>query len=220
MRIGVVMFYDDVIKEYGDVTRQINELYCQKHGLDLICSHDKRYSDRHAAWERLPLIIEHLSLYDYLIWIDADAFFYYHNYSITDIIKKNPNADFIFSRDNLRHNLNTGIFIVKNTDYSHLFLNKWAYDEELYKTNPYPEWWDQGVLMTMINYNTLQIYDHCVLTEYGVLQHFYKHELQSLKIRPFVLHLASWPKQDRVLTSKMYLNAIKTNLVMSLPTAI
>jgi hypothetical protein len=217
MRVAVVMFYDDTIREYGDITLQINRFYCQKHGLDLICGNDKRYENRHPAWERLPLMLEYLSKYDYLVWIDADAFFYYHSTSIVDFIKSNPNPDFLFSQDFGNRNLNTGIFVVKNSNYAHMFLNKWAYDEELYKLNPYPQWWDQGVLIKMLEYNTLDIQKHSSSYDYGVLQHFYKHELQSQKIKPFIMHLASWPKNERVMTSKVYLDMLKTNLGLSLP---
>lgn len=213
MRVAVVMFYDDAIREYGDLTLQINQLYCQKHGLDLICGREKKYTNRHPAWERLPLILEHLSKYDYLVWIDADAFFYYHSISIVEFIQSNPTPDFLFSQDFGNRNLNTGIFVVKNTNYAHIFLNKWAYDEELYKLNPYPQWWDQGVLIKMLEYNTLDIQKRSAYYDYGVLQHFYKHELVAHKFKPFIMHLASWPKNERVMTSKVYLDMIKTNLV-------
>jgi hypothetical protein len=91
-------------------------------------------------------------------------------------------------------------------------LNKWAYDEELYKTNLYPQWWDQGVLISMLGNNALNIQKHCVTYDYGVLQHFFKHELQSYKIKPFIIHLASWHKNDRINTARSYLDMIKTNL--------
>jgi len=216
MRVGVVMFYDDAISEYGDLTREINELYCKKHGLELICGREKRYENRHPAWERLPLILEHLNNYDYLVWIDSDAFFYYHSTNIIDFIQSNPGPDFLFSQDLGNQNLNTGIFVVKNTNYSYFFLHKWAYDEELYKLNSYPQWWDQGVLIMMMHYNTLEIQEHSCSYNYGVLQHFFKHELQSQKFKPFIIHLASWPKQDRILTSQLYLDMIKTNLGLPL----
>ena len=41
----------------------------------------------------------------------------------------------MFSGDKNLPNVNTGIFIVKNCDYSKMFLKYWLEDEELYKTN-------------------------------------------------------------------------------------
>jgi len=215
MKVGLVMFYDDVVREYGDLTREINQIYCDKYDLDLIFSSDRR-TTRHPAWERIPLILDNLRNYDYLVWIDADAFFYLYK-NIKDMVCKNK--DFVFSMDIGHRNVNTGIFIVKNSEYSHEFLRRWM-DEDLYASNPYPQWWDQGVLIDMINRNVMDIRDHVKYHNYGTLQHFYKHEFSTLKIKPFVMHLASWPKKDRVLTARMYLDALKTNLVSSKPTVI
>ena len=76
MKIAVCMFYDDNIKEYSDITRSINDIYCRKHGIDLIVSKTARKSERKPHWERIYLILVHLSNYDYMVWIDSDAFFY------------------------------------------------------------------------------------------------------------------------------------------------
>ena len=70
------MFYDDTIKNYGELTYEINKKYCEKYNLDIIVSNEKKYENRPPAWEKLPLLLEHISNYDYVIWIDADAFFY------------------------------------------------------------------------------------------------------------------------------------------------
>jgi hypothetical protein len=62
MRIGVLMYYDNAIREYGDITYKINKNYCNKYNLDLILSNEKMYNDRHPAWERLPLILKHIKI--------------------------------------------------------------------------------------------------------------------------------------------------------------
>ena len=74
--IAVLMWYDDHVKNYGDNCYKINKVYCQKHGYDLIKSSDRFYKDRNPHWERFPLILDHINSYDYVVWIDADAFFY------------------------------------------------------------------------------------------------------------------------------------------------
>lgn len=50
MKIGVLMFYDDNIKLYGDINYIINQKYCEKYNLELILSNKKKYSNRHSAW--------------------------------------------------------------------------------------------------------------------------------------------------------------------------
>lgn len=188
MRVCLIMFYDDAIKNYGDINYAINKKYCEKYKLDIILSNNKQYTNRHSAWERLPLLLDNIENYDYLIWIDADAFLYNDAINIIDIIKDNIDYNFIFSNDIGNSNINTGIFIIKNCEYSINFLKKWAYDEELYLNNPYPGWWDQGVLIDMVNKNMLDIKNNSVTIDYGILQHFYEDELASFK--PLVFHTA------------------------------
>ena len=211
MRIGVLMYYDNAIREYGDITYKINKNYCNKYNLDLILSNEKMYNDRHPAWERLPLILKHIKNYDYIIWIDADAFFYTDSNNIVDIINKNINVNFIFSKDLGNTNINTGFFIVKNTQYSIDFINKWAYDEELYKNNPIQCWWDQGVFVDMYNKNILDIQNNQISYDYGVLQHFDFNELSQFQDKPFIFHLASKSNLNRKIICTNYYNVFIKN---------
>ena len=203
MNICVIMFYDDNIKGYGDINYIINKLYCEKYNLKLILSNEKKYSDRHSAWERLPLLLENISKFDYLIWIDADAIFYNDANNIVDIINNNKNVNFIFSNDMGNRNINTGVFIVKNSQYSIDFLTRWAYDEELYKNNPYPVWWDQGVLISMFDNNVLDIQQNSIHLEYGVLQHFGENDKQD---KTYIFHMAGRDHYTRYELSRNYFN--------------
>jgi hypothetical protein len=199
------MFYDDNIRCYGDINYNINKLYCEKYNLSIILSNEKKYSNRHSAWERLPLLIDNISKFDYLIWIDADAFFYNDADNIIDIINNNINVNFIFSNDIGNNNINTGFFIVKNSEYSIDFLTKWAYDEELYKNNPYPLWWDQGVLINMFNNNILDIKQNSIQLNYAVLQHFTENDKLD---KTYIFHLAGRSKDIRYEISKKYFDKI------------
>jgi hypothetical protein len=196
------MFFDDKIKSYGFINYKINKLYCEKYNLKIILSNEKKYSNRHSAWERLPLMLDNISKFDYLIWIDADAFFYNDANNIVDIINNNKNVNFIFSRDIGNKNINTGVFIVKNSQYSIDFLTKWAYDEELYKNNPYPVWWDQGVLIGMYDNNILDIKQNSIHLEYGVLQHFSENDKQD---KTYIFHIAGRDEYTRHELSRKYL---------------
>lgn len=204
MKVCITMFYDDNIKDYGNINYEITKKYCEKHNLDLILSTEKQLPDRHSAWERLPLLLDNISKFDYLIWIDADAFFYNSENNIIDIIHKNNNVDFIFSKDIGGYNINTGVFIVKNSQYCIDFLTRWAYDEDLYRCNPYPHYWDQGVLIDMFNKNILDIANHSVQMEYGVLQHF--NDYEQFDTKPYIFHLAGKSHTTRYDTSKKYLD--------------
>ncbi len=41
MKVCVLMFYDNKIKDYAEINEKINKLYCDKYKLDLIVSKKK-----------------------------------------------------------------------------------------------------------------------------------------------------------------------------------
>jgi hypothetical protein len=159
-------------------------------------------------------MFDNISKFDYLIWIDADAFFYNDANNIVDIINNNSNVDFIFSNDIGNNNINTGVFIVKNSQYSKHFLIKWLYDKELYKNNPHPEWWDQGVLISMFDKNILNIRQNCVIIEYGVLQHFHENDKSD---KTYIYHLAGTTNDTRYKISKKYIDDQNAYLPQDIP---
>ena len=205
MKFCILMWYDENANIYGDINYKINKAYCDKNNIQLFRCNKRRHSNRHPAWERIPLILEYINDYDYIMWIDADAHFYIDSENIINLINDNKNYDFIFSKD-ISVAINTGCFIVKNTKYSIDFLKKWGYDEELYKNNNYPYWWDNGVILDMFTLNSLDIKNNCIIIDYGVLQHFYEYELFPNK--PFIFHVAGRSKEIRINHSLNYTKKI------------
>ncbi len=188
LNICVIMFYDDNIKVYGDICYNLNKLYCQKYNLDIIRSSQRKYKHRKPHWERIPLLLKYLPNYDYLIYIDSDAFFYYDADDIKKIINANINYNLIFSNDKGNKNINTGFFIVKNTEYSKEFLTKWGYCNKIYEyVQKRKRWNDQEGVIYMINKNILNINNNHTKYKYGILQHF---NLDLNNKKTFVCHLA------------------------------
>ena len=185
------MWYDENIASYANMNYKINKAYCDKHNIELICCKERRHGSRHPAWERIPLILKYIKDYDYVMWIDADAHFYIDSKNIVDLINENNTHNFIFSQGR-KVAINTGCFIVKNTQYSIDFLTKWGYDDSLYHNNKYPYWWDNGVILDMLHANILDIQNknNSVIIDYGIMQHCFDHELSKYTNKPFIFHLA------------------------------
>ena len=168
-KICVVMWYDKNIKEYADNFYEINKKYCQLNGYDIIRDSTRRISKRKPHYERIPLIYKILHKYDYVVWIDSDAHFYLDSPPIEIIINKFKDNDFIFSADQDRgvfetvlndgvDKVNTGIFIVKNTNYSLSILKIWAYDNYLFENRINKHSWnDQGVMRLILKNNIQKI---------------------------------------------------------------
>ena len=212
LKICAVMWYDSNISSYADINLEINRAYCKKYSIDLIVSNEKTYRNRHAAWEKLPMVLKYIRQYDYILWIDADAFFYIDAKDSKDIIRENITKSFIFSNDKGNSNINSGFFIVKNTEYSIKFLEKWAYDEKLYRKNSCPGWWEQGVLIDMFKNNILNIQANNIYYPYGILQHFSIDPLETFREKPFVNHAAGQTTKERISISSDYYSKIKNIL--------
>lgn len=197
LKVCLLMWYDSGIKQYGDMNYDINKLYCEKYGYDIIRSDVCHYFDRKPHWERIPLMLKHLDNYDYCIWIDADAFFYIDAPPITDVIREFPNESFILSKDMDNKQpkqenciLNSGFFIAKNTPETKKILKEWGTSKELYD-NRYGYivrgttvlFHDQGVLRLMYDKNLFGIRDISAVIDYGVLELYprvgFKHDFSN-----------------------------------------
>ena len=198
---AIVMFYDDAIKEYAEMAHKINAVYCKKYNIDLIVHHEPFYTDRHAAWNRIPMLLRHLQNYAHVAYIDADAFFYKESKNIFRLCSLNK--DFYFSNDRTVDRINSGFFIVKNSQYAHKFLETWAYDEELYNRHKDSPFWDQSALNELYDSNFEGIRERSVMFDYGVLQHFRLDE--EFKQRPYIYHAAGKTRDHRLQTLRDYM---------------
>jgi hypothetical protein len=200
------MFYDDGCKEYGDLNYEINRRYCQKYNIALIKSSTRKYQDdRHPTWERFPLLLQYLRCYEYVIYIDSDAFFYLSK-NIHDVIGAHRDKEFIFSDDCSYwdgNQINAGFFIVKNTPNSLQIVNTLANDKDLYQTHEHG-WKDQGAINELYQKNTNDLKSRSVCIPYGQLQCFCYDDAEPC----YVCHLAGQTNESRVNTSRGYLDKI------------
>jgi len=236
MNVAVLMWYDDHVKNYGDNCFKINKVYCDKYGYDLIKSSKRFYQTywttdrgnlpaRNPHWERFPLILEHINNYDYVVWMDADAFFYNISPPIKKLINKHK-KDILFSADDNDLNpppVNSGVLILKNTKRVINIIKKWAFSEELKDKYcgdrildgflcPKTNWVeDQAIVRGFVKDNVDGINEISKLLPYSELQHYNVGEraaLSKLKNKPYIFHLAG-RHEDRFKESKKYLDLLR-----------
>jgi len=199
MKLCICMWYDDAIACYADRISKVNKAYCDKHGYDIVISHTHNYPNRAPHWERIPLVLNLLPLYDYVIWVDADAFFYPNAKRLEPIIEKYPNTNIIWSSDweKVKTSINSGIFIVKNTNYSKLFLEKWASDPT-HVCEKYNQSWshDQGVLRTLYEENVMDVQSNTTIIQRQILQN--PNYIDDPDLQPYLCHLCGRDTKSRV----------------------
>lgn len=240
MNIAICMYYNDNIAFYANYSKEINKIYCKKYNYDLIVANDKvieyyyknNYSRIHAGqfWANVisnttPYYIRYYLLqyiiddYDWVIWIDADAYFYNDAPPIENIIK---HIDFshscilsytikqYLSDQNKDFYINNGVFLLKNIEDNKIFLDKMINNndikdiaEKLHYT------YDQSVFRYLYDTNYKNFKDNSFVLNYGVLQHFYSHELKYLKYKPYIHHLAGTNNKIREKIIKNYYIKIK-----------
>ena len=192
-KVCIFTWYDEGIKEYADITSEINNEYCKREGFTFYKDDNRRLNDRTPHWERLPLFLELFKKkYDYVIWIDADACFRFHKNKLKEIINEYEKYNIIFSYDNpYSKNINSGFMIMKNNDYTKEYITKLINDKDptyFFRPN-----WDQEKINQFYDKNVNNIKNNSCILSYHLLQDFHLRNPNSL-----IIHLAGIDKEKRI----------------------
>jgi hypothetical protein len=144
-KFAITTMYTKNIESYASISTKNKEWYSKKYNIDLLVTKD-RQSQRHPAWDKIQCVLKAMEnkMYDYIIWMDADAIFLNNNIDFNTIVNIYPYKNFIVCNDpynngieklddsinfknlgNL-HIINTGVFIIKNTDeMKNLLIELW-----------------------------------------------------------------------------------------------
>lgn len=225
-RVVICMWFDSAVDSYARVNVEINKAYCSKYGYDLVVSSRPR-TERGPYWERVPLLLEYLPNYDYVVWIDADAHFMLDK-DLREILLRVPTKDVLLSMDifisawfdgrlwcgedcteekALASNINSGFIVVKSTAFSASLLHHWGTDEQLLEENLVKEWSDQCTLRLLHYKNWQGFGDRSVVFPFGFLQTFdIDHNIASDAL---VRHGAGSGPEARLETSLAYLEELQ-----------
>ena len=131
--IKVVQYHWGEQNRSYTVNQQINEMYCRRHGYEYILKTFVPRDDRAVHWSKIPAMREELHDCDFLLFMDADAFFYSHELRIEDELvplledkQIMMSADCVHEGDRHQpHKPNTGVILVRNTEKAAEFLHEW-----------------------------------------------------------------------------------------------
>lgn len=157
MKIGIVSLYTNEIEQIVSLTASNQKAYADKWGYGYHLF-EGRLSERHPAWDKILATRKVLDLYDWVLWIDSDAVFNMFSKKIEDYIR--PGYDGVFGPDpNPNIYVNTGVFLVKRSQWSHSILTK-VWSEGGPKTDKidphsYSQWpYEQGPFNKLLKRDT------------------------------------------------------------------
>lgn len=117
--------------DYGDFASLNHHEYSNKHGYSYIKKivNNDDYQDWHPTWIKIDVLKTYLPIFDYVVWIDADAVFYNQDIKIEDFIEENidlviPKLEVDKVSGNVWTHTTTGFMIWKNSEWSKNVLNE------------------------------------------------------------------------------------------------
>jgi len=118
MKICIATLFDKGYNKIAEITTPNMAQYARKHGYDFLASM-RKYDDRPTAWQKIPLIYDLLNSYDWVVWLDIDCLIVDFSYKLEDFIDENYSLILGYS-----HQIETGVFFIKNADASRKILTK------------------------------------------------------------------------------------------------
>ena len=138
-RLGIVS-YSDKLRTLAHAN---HELYARAHGYTYIF--DIAPTENWKYFAKLEKIAKFLPLFDWLFWIDDDAFFMQRHVPLTRFLEAVPEATVVFCESPVNEDkwtwLSSGNFFIRNTPLAAQFLQDViATDREAVE-----RWWDSSV---------------------------------------------------------------------------
>jgi len=143
MKTLILTGSDNKMFDVLDLTLKSKIEYCTKHGYDLMVK--KQWSDitelnfnaeKNIGFIRVFTAFQMLSIYDLVMWIDADAFITNFNYKIEDIANSDHcffvSRDWVFDKDDMNGTFNSGNFILKKTSQTESLFQSFAQVSQSY----------------------------------------------------------------------------------------
>lgn len=209
-KIIICMSYTENISSYSKYAEIINKKYAKQHNYSFK-KFNIEMTDRAQQWCKIKVINELLNTnqYDYIFWIDSDAFFNNFNITLNSIIDKYSDKDIIICDDipnsGKQNTINTGTMFIKCTDWNKKFCKDWYnYTGDLLY-NPLHE---QGVLENFINDNKDNCKNHiqiCPTNMFNSTSSEYN-DSDYKKHNDFISHLMARDTQYRINYMKNWIN--------------
>lgn len=213
MKVVVISSYDETFRMVGDLFTINHRVYCDTHKLqyELKTSGFSDTKNRHISWDKIDRVIHYLedSEYDYIFWIDADAFFHNVKKEVLDILNSKPLREVILYRDDKRSMIDVdepvnpflylsssdvhgpcfGVFLVRKCKEALDFFKRLRTYDDLFPKYPA----DERAFQEMLANNEVKTSDVAFLRN-NVMNSLWP----LLRNEDFILHLGATTNQGRI----------------------
>lgn len=146
MRIAVISYGDEEVKEYREISFVNKEKYCRKHGYDFIGSDKDFKLDRHPSWSKVILMRGYLEKYDWIFWSDVDSLVMNMNIKLEQFISNR--YDLIISHSTER--INFGNVFLRNSQLGMKIIMDIEGIVREHANYKWKDGWEEGALIHLL----------------------------------------------------------------------
>ncbi len=181
----------------------VNQIhYAQKYNFTYILYQDLVVVQDIPHWNKVRLLMHWLPKFDYIVWIDSDAIFTNLEKQFEDYINLYPNKSLFVCNDIGGWQLNTGVMVLKNTNWMRNVLNLlWQMDHI-----PHSKAAEQSSLIQLLEMNDPDFVNWHVFDQKDFNCHPKSHSQGD-----FILHMMGLSGEERLETFKRWNNKLGIN---------
>tara|TARA_B100001175_G_scaffold315109_1_gene325940 strand:- start:912 stop:1724 length:813 start_codon:yes stop_codon:yes gene_type:complete len=162
-KIKIITSYDEGYSEVGNKTKETFKKYAEIQGYNFE-NITMPNSGRPPAWNKIRILMDEMikKEFEFLMWIDADAFFNNYDIDIANEIEQEKEIYMVkhyceVHKGSIYQNtkltilrINTGVLLMKNSEHNLKFLQK-VWDKKEYINH---QWWEQAAIMDVMNFKS------------------------------------------------------------------
>lgn len=134
--------------ELLDVSSETFRLYADRYGYELVLHHDVLEPTRHPAWSKVCVILDALSRYDLVFWVDADAAIVDASRDVADELAPRSLLGLVAHDYEGQQIPNCGVMVVRNDRRTRrLFEEIWEQTDLLDH-----KWWENAAMLRLLGY--------------------------------------------------------------------
>ena len=158
-----------------DSIKRNRDNYARAVGQSSFIQSQRDLKNKDIAWQKITDFKEVSKGYDWLWILDADALIMNKRISVGNVIQAvqdmySEEIDIIISKD--CNDFNSGSFFMRNSAWTNQFIDRWIAHSSN-KTIPRIDiWWEQAVLIEMINNNEMDVSKHLAVVQQSMLNSY------------------------------------------------